>query len=75
MSYASDHPVRCCHAPECTASFPGSKHDAIKASAAGWFFSRAEADEHGSPRPYCPEHVPDWVPAWRARWLAAEGAP
>lgn len=62
VSMASEHPVRCAKATDgCTAQFPGSKHDAVRAHEAGWFFSRREG------LAYCPEHVPDWVPAWRAR--------
>lgn len=62
MSQASEHPVRCAKAAEgCAALFPGSKHAAVRAHEAGWFFSRREE------LVYCPEHVPGWVPAWRAR--------
>ncbi len=63
MSHASDNPVRCARQGDlgCTASFPGSKFDAIAAGVEGWFFSRGTDDA------FCPEHIPDWVAGWRAR--------
>jgi hypothetical protein len=64
MSYAAEHPVTCLQ-DGCPASFPGSKHDTMKASREGWFFPK---DQQG--RGWCPAHLPDWVPAWRARRAA-----
>lgn len=64
MTYGSEHQTVCC-APDCDASFRGSKFDAIRASEEGWFFSK-------SGDAYCPEHVPVWVPAWRARQASRE---
>jgi hypothetical protein len=63
MSYAGEHPVTCTRQADlgCPASFPGSKHDAIAAAEAGWFFSFKDDAA------YCPEHVPGWVPGWRER--------
>lgn len=52
--------TRRCVADGCTATFPGSKWDSIRAGDTGWFFTKV-GDA------YCPEHVPEWVPAWRAR--------
>jgi hypothetical protein len=67
VSHASAHPVRCARQADlgCPAQVPGSRHDQIRAQAAGWFFSRREDAA------FCPDHVPDWVPAWRERQKAA----
>lgn len=62
MSHASTHLVHCARTDlGCTVSFPGSKWDTIRATAAGWFFSRQED------KAFCPQHTPDWVAGWRVR--------
>jgi hypothetical protein len=48
----------------CAETTPRNKFSVIRASEAGWFFSREEEAA------YCPAHVPDWVPAWRAKQAA-----
>jgi hypothetical protein len=65
VSRASENPVHCADL-SCTASHPGSRFDAIKADAAGWFHSKAEE------LAWCPEHVPGWVPVWRAKRAAEQ---
>lgn len=66
MSYASDYPVHCARQADlgCAESFPGSRHDQIRAQEQGWFFSRKTGEA------FCPAHEPDWVPAWRERKAA-----
>jgi hypothetical protein len=63
MSHAAGNPVYCARKTDlgCTATHPGSKHDAIKAQQGGWFNSKKTGVS------FCPAHVPDWVAAWRAK--------
>lgn len=70
MSQASDNPVFCARRDDlgCTASRPGSKHDAIRAAAEGWFDSQKTGES------FCPAHVPEWVAQWRARKQEKAGA-
>jgi hypothetical protein len=44
----------------CTATYKDTRFDKIRATEAGWFFSKAEEAA------YCPAHKPDWVDDWRA---------
>lgn len=66
LSHAQAHPNKCT-AAGCTASFPNSKFDAIKANEAGWFCGKEGSDNPGW---HCPEHVPAWVTDWRLRKAA-----
>lgn len=50
-----------CANSRCSKSIADNKFSHIRASAAGWFFSR----EHDTA--YCPKHVPRWVKAWRKK--------
>lgn len=63
MSHAAANPVYCARREDlgCQASYPGSKHAAIRAGQEGWFRSRKTGEA------FCPEHVPDWVAGWRAK--------
>jgi hypothetical protein len=64
-SYSSRHPVTCLQ-DGCLASFPGSKHDTMRATQEGWFFPKDQQGLKG----WCPAHVPGWVAAWRAQQAA-----